>query len=421
MPDRTIELIYDPFTLSTTQHRAGLAGLLVLVESLRKRKIKPLPEVSINQDDTIFVRFTEESLNVLFNDLYDATTEEIERRQKRYKGKGVKKREVPPLREVKKLDPKTGKEKVVYIYPQTVPKGKFLAAFDLPKIWLKLWQDAVWGTLRGGSPQTRRPFEQRAQQRTPSEAKKTWNMLQKFQDARARNQLYLAPIVSSIFVGAQDKNAECVPFMGRADEVFLLQFWPVVMGVYVPEVIDREGETDFAGYVLAVPDVSDMQGFVQGFPGTIVNLGNDAWKYRPKDAVISVPQEGGLEYLYHLMRLAKGKADIGSYNVAGVEVYHLKPPDRQKGERLVRLVATDKVVGTRGLLEQYEAIRDKYYSVLFRRQMILNLIRGKPWYRDFERVFAKSPKEGFIGPKAHKFSSDVRRRFEVESQARRSV
>jgi len=419
VPDRTIELIYDPFTLPTAQHRAGLAGLLVLVESLRRRKIKPIPEINTNQDQTISVRITEDSLTVLFNDLYDATIKEIERRQKRHKGKGDKKREVPPLREVKKFDLKTGKEKVVYIYPKTVPKGKFLTTFDLPKIWLELWQDAVWGTLRGGSPQTRRPFEQRAQQLTPSETKKTWNMLQKFQDARGGNQFHSAPIVSSIFVGAQDKNAECVPFMGRADEVFLLQFWPVVMGVYVPEVIDREGETDFAGYVLAVPDVSDIQGFAQDFPETITNLGNDEWKYRPKDAVISVPQEGGLEYLYHLMRLAKGKADIGSYNVAGVEVYHLKPPDRQKGERLVRLVATDKVVGTRGLLEQYEAIRDKYYSVLFRRQLILNLIRGEPWYREFDRVFAKGSKGGFIGAKAHRFSSDVRRRFEVESQARR--
>jgi CRISPR-associated protein Cmx8 len=418
VPDRTIELIYDPFTLSTAQHRAGLAGLLVLIESLRKRKAKPLPEVSTSQDQTISVRITEESLTVLFNDLYDATMGEAQSSTKR---KDKSKRLIPSLREEKKLDPKTGKKKTVYIYPQVIPRGKFLETFGMPADWLKLWRDAIWGTLRGGSPQTRRPFEQRAAKEVLVETRDTWKVLNRFQQERAKDKIYTVSIASSIFIGAQAENAERVPFRGRADEVFLLHFWPVVMGVYVPEIIDREGKTDFAGYVLAVPDVLDMEGFVQGFQETIANLGNDVWKYRPKDAVISIPQEGGLEYLYHLIQLAKGKAEVGSYNVAGVEVYHLKPPNRQKGERLVRLVATDKVVGTRFLLENYKAIRDKYYSVLFRRQMILNLIRGKPWYKDFERVFAKSPKEGFIGPKAHKFSSDVRRRFEADSQARRFV
>lgn len=410
MPDRTIELTYDPFVLPTAQHRAGLAGLMVLVESLRKRRIKPVPEVTVNQDQTISVRITEDSITVLFNDLYDAMIGEAESSTKR---KDKSKRLIPPLREEKKLDTKTGKEKTVYIYPQVIPKGKFLATFGLPEVWLKLWRDAIWGTLRG-VPKTRRPYEQRAQKEVPSETVETWKILRRFQEDRVKNKIYTVPIASSSFVGAQAENAERIPFRGRADEAFLLHFWPVVMGVYVPEIIERDGKTKFSGYVLAIPDVSDHNGFVQDFGETLAQLGTQMAGYRPKQAVVALPQEGGLEYLHHLLGLVQAQADIA--NVTGVEVFHL-----EKRGNSIHMLGADRVPVARRILEQYEAIRDKYYSVLFKRQMILNLIRGRPWYRDFERVFAKSPKEGFIGPKAHKFSSDVRRRFEVESQARRSV
>lgn len=410
MPNRTIELTYDPFVLPTAQHRAGLAGLMVLVESLRKRKIKPVPEITANQDQTISMRITEDSLTVLFNDLYDATMGEAASNTKR---KDKNKRLVPTLREEKKLDPGTGKEKTVYIYPQVIPKGKFLATFGLPETWLKLWRDAIWGTLRG-VPKTRLPYEQRAEKELPAETKETWKMLRRFQEDREKNKIYTVSIASSIFLGAQAENAERVPFRGRVDEVFLLHFWPVVMGVYVPEIIERDGKTRFSGFVLAIPDTSDFRGFVQDFPETLAQLGTQMAGYRPKQAVVALPQEGGLEYLHHLLGLAKAKADIA--NVSGVEVFHL-----EKRGNSIHMLSTDRVPVSRGILEQYEAIRDKYYSVLFRRQLILNLIRREPWYREFDRVFAKGPMEGFIGQKAHRFSSDVQRRFEVESQARRSV
>lgn len=413
MPDRTIELIYDPFTLPTAQHRAGLAGLHVLVESLRKRKINPVPEININnQDQTISVRITEESLTVLFNDLYDAAMGEAESSIKR---KDKSKRLIPPLREEKKLDPKTGKDKTVYIYPQVIPKGKFLATFGLPEVWLKLWRDAIWGTLRG-VPKTRLPYEQRAQKEVPSETGQTWKILRRFKEDCEKNKIYTVPIASSSLVGAQAENAERVPFRGRADEAFLLHFWPVVMGVYVPEIIERDGRSRLPGYeyVLAIPDVSDPNGFVQAFPETFAQLGTQMAGYRPKQAVIALPQEGGLEYLHHLLGLVQAQADVA--NVTGMEVFHL-----EKRGNSIHMLGADRVPVARHILEQYEAIRDKYYSVIFRRQLILNLLRGEPWYREFDRVFAKSPKEGFIGPKAHRFSSDVRRRFEVESQARRSA
>jgi CRISPR-associated protein Cmx8 len=101
MAEEVIELTYDPFVLPTTQHRAGLAAFLVLVESMRRRKIKVLPEISVRSDGTVRVVLTRKSLTSTFNDLYDAATEERESSRKR---KDKKKRDIKPLREEKRTD-----------------------------------------------------------------------------------------------------------------------------------------------------------------------------------------------------------------------------------------------------------------------------------------------------------------------------
>jgi CRISPR-associated protein Cmx8 len=186
MAEEVIELTFDPFTLPTAQHRAGLAGLLVLVKSMRRRKVKVLPEISVRSDSRVTVALTRNSLTSIFNDLYDAATEERESPRKR---KDKNKRDIKPLREEKRTDPKTGKERTLFIYPQIVPKAAFLARFDMPPVWLKLWREAMWGTLRG-LPRTRIPYEERAQRKPVSEASATWEELQKFQQRRAQNDLY---------------------------------------------------------------------------------------------------------------------------------------------------------------------------------------------------------------------------------------
>lgn len=412
MAEEVVELIYDPFTLPTAQHRAGLAGFLVLVESMRRRRIKMLPEVSNISDGRILVALTKKSLASVFYDLYDATTEERELNRKR---KDKNKRDIPPLREQKKTDAKTGKQKMVYIYPQVVPKAAFLAAFGMPAAWLKLWREAIWETLRG-VPRTRKPYEERAEGETVNETNATWRDLEKFRRRQVRNEIHTVDIASSIFVGAQAANAERVPFRGKADEVFLLHFWPVVMGVYVPEVIEREGGTKLAGsYVLVVPDISDVDGFVQDFPNTVAQLGADMAGYRPRDSVISLPQEGGLEYLHHLMSLAKVKGQVGElgYSIAGVEVYHL-----QKQGNNIHTLSVDQVSVIPRVLEKYEAIRGCYRDPLFKCQRILNLLRDRPWYQGFDEVFSYNDCERFIGSQAAWFSTDSRKGFQTESVER---
>lgn len=413
MANREMELTFDPFMLPTTQHRAGLAGLLVLIESMYRRKIKPLPKVSRSDDGKVSVRLTKESLQMLFDDLYDAFWEE---RKSNEKPKGTKIRNIRRV-DTDEVDAGTGKRGKAYTFEVVAAKGAFLKAFGMPDPWLKLWRESIWATLRG-VPKTRIPYEERAEKKHTREAGALWKELGKFEQARARNRLHTVNVASSVFIGAQAANAERVPFQGRADEAFLLHFWPVVMGVYVPEVIDRDGKTKFVGYGFAVPDVSDLGGFLLEFPHTLAQFGSEMAGYRPRGAVISLPQEGGLEYLYHLMSLAKAGAQAGeiAYNVAGVEVYHL-----EKRGNSIHVLAADRVAATHHLLEEYEAIRGRYRDPLFKRQVILNLLRGAPWYRDFDRVFAKNDRERFIGSQAERFSTDIRRRFETGLRERRSA
>src|SRR5215813_3362777 len=413
MADEVIELTFDLFTLPTAQHRAGLAGLTLLVESMRRRKIKIRPEISANSDRTATVVLTKKTLVSAFNDLYDATTTEVEATRKR---KDNKKRDIRPLREKKRTDSKTGKQKTVFIYPQVVPKAAFLARFGMPQLWLKLWSDAIWETLRG-LPRTRIPYGERAEGKTVSEADATWKDLQKFQQLRTRNQIYTVDIASSVFIGAQAVNAERVPFRGRADETFLLHFWPVVMGIYVPQIMDRDGQTKFEGYVLVIPDVSELDGFVHDFPKATAQLRSDLAGYRPRESVISLPQEGGLEYLHHLMKLARGKAQRGelAYSLTGVEVYHL-----QKQGNSIRMLDADRVSVTPRVLEEYEAIRGRYRDPLFKRQRILNLLRDMPWYWGFDRVFSINDSERFVGSQANWFSADSRWTFNTELHEGRS-
>src|SRR4030042_1303231 len=88
-----ITLEYNLYDLPTAQHKAGLAGLLLMIESMKIREMVPIPEVKYDSTKAS-ISFTPESMQTLFDDLYDASWEEIESSSK-WKGKA-------PKREVKR-------------------------------------------------------------------------------------------------------------------------------------------------------------------------------------------------------------------------------------------------------------------------------------------------------------------------------
>lgn len=130
--------------------------------------------------------------------------------------------------------------------------------------------------------------------------------------------------------------------------------------------------------------------------------------------MLSLPEEGGLQYLTNLVALAAAKAQAGPirFNMAGVEVYHLA-----KQGKSVALLATGRVPAQRKLVEQYEVIRGRYRNLLFRGQLIRNLLDGQPWYHGFDRLFAVRDQETFIGQVATAFAVDVDRKFNTEFAA----
>src|SRR5258705_1238220 len=182
-----LELDYNLAELPSSQHRAGLAGLILMVRWLDRvkksdSKLKGLSSLNRLDEYGATLQIDQAGLRELFDETYAASKEE-QGRDAVLKNKN--KQVIPPLREEKKTitDPKTGKskEKTTYIYPVVVPRGAFLAAYDPSAtddngVWIKLWRDMIWGILRG-VPATRRPFNERSEGKFSEDADKVWQDL----------------------------------------------------------------------------------------------------------------------------------------------------------------------------------------------------------------------------------------------------
>src|ERR1700742_1478004 len=211
-----LELDYQLAELPSSQHRTGLAGLVLMVRWLERQgtnkgvcELKRLDELGA----TLLIN--ESGLEALLNEVYGAYSEERAYPQP-FKNKA-------PLREERKeiTDEKTGKTKTktVYIYSVAVPKGAFLIDLDPGAdgnkgIWIKLWRDMVWSIFRG-VPATRKPFEDRADGKLSDDATKIWGDL-------VQPPHYSVDLPSTYYIGAQANNAENVPFKDRAGFQFLL-------------------------------------------------------------------------------------------------------------------------------------------------------------------------------------------------------
>jgi CRISPR-associated protein Cmx8 len=390
---KEITLDYNLQSLPSAQHRAGLAGLFILIKSMRNRGLGPLPEYKINDSGNVSITLNQESLTALFNDLFDASYEEKVSNTIRKKKKTKEK--IPPKREEKQIDDK-GKEKTIYIYDDVVPKGEFIG--DMPQIWLKLWRDAIWEIIRS-KPTTRNPYNSRAKKEPFSLSKTTFNDLYREKKVELKNSLYL---------GAESIHADKIKFTASAKDTWLLNFWHIVMKIFVPESIDRDGKRTFNGYVLAIPDIIDLEGFFCDFPETISILEDKKNGYRPKDSVISIPAEGALEYLYSIMKIAKARYGQGeiAYNVSGVEIFHM-----EKRGNSVHTLSSDRLSFDPDLLNDYENVRKRYWNPIFQRQVIINILKHKPWYTGFNNVFAIHNRELFLGGKSANFCSDVNKKF----------
>jgi CRISPR-associated protein Cmx8 len=387
--ETTLTLEYDLHALPTAQHKAGLAGLLLMIESMRLRKMSPLPVVTYDASKAT-VSLTMENLQSVFDDLYDASWIEVTSKSK-WKNKSPK-REVTS--ETENPDGKPTKAKS-YVYDQYVPKGEFLKSL-LPvdgDLWLKLWRDMLWETLRG-RPTTRRVYEERADNRPSSEGRATWAALIRSAQRRTDGKTLTDGIASSLFIGAQNSNAEGVPFQGTVEDNLLLNFWHIASLTFVPRLIRKNQMTrvyqaEETGYVLAVPEPANLRDFVADALHLIRSLDTERSGFRPRSSSISVPEESGLEYIYRLAGSRLGQKEI-SYSLAGVEIYHLE----KRGNNIVTL-ANVRLSADEQVLIGYAGIRSNCRNPLFRGQRIKNLLSQTPWYTGMDTVFHQYSSEFF--------------------------
>jgi CRISPR-associated protein Cmx8 len=413
-----LPLDYQLAELPSSQHRAGLAGLVLILNWLKRQpdfqeKINNGTICQITRLDAngANIKINQAGLEALFDEIYAASTEEQPRPQllKNQRTKEV----IPPLREEERdeIDPKNPqkvKKKKVYIYPVVVPKGSFLADSQYDKSsdgknghWVKLWRDMVWNILRG-VPATRKPFEARAEGTYTEDAGKVWKEL-------IQTLEFTVDLPSTYFLGAQAFNAETVPFKDRGRFQFLLHFWLFAAQIYVPAVINNEGSRDFVGYALAIPDIADLQSFCDELPAVLSERGTEISGYRPRDAVVDLAIESALDVMRRLRDRLTVKAgqQATAYTVLGVDVIHT-----EKRGNNVRLLNISRLDPDDPMVDDYAQIRQNYWSPLFRRQRLLNLVNHQSWYTGFDALLCSLAYEQSI--ENDYFCRDVREAFNNE-------
>ena len=390
---QTISIEYQLSKLPTAFHKAGLAGLLLLVNSLQTRGKDVIPnEVFRIDGDKVNIEFSESLLSLLMNDLYDAKTIEIKSKSK-WQGATIKREEI--LEETK--DGKITKSKVM-IYDAVQPAGHFLMSCfpDGDGLWLKLWRDMLWNIPRS-RPTTRIPFNDCAEKGECKEGSVAWKSLLKFKKEQAQDKQTVDEVSSALLLGAQAVNAENVPFVGAVDQNLLLHFWPLSILTFVPMSIDADGDSDFSGFALAIPEVSDLNGFLFDFTRTLENLNQGlnakqiAVGYRPRRAVIDLPAESAMVFMTNLAQLVSESLERTevSCSIRSAEYFHLV-----KLGNNVKTMSNGRVAFDRNLLDEYLAITQpkgtpRYSNPLFRRNLIAGLLssraRGPFWFRAFEK------------------------------------
>ncbi len=460
-----VTLTFDLHDLPTAQHRAGLAGLILQIDSMGPEgNCKPdrlIPKINEITATTAKITFTRDSMQGVFDDLYAAKHVPIVVANKWPGRITPKPGEFFLAKKDAKGEPVKGFGYDV-VQPQAPCLDRHLSSKGKP--WLDLWRQMVWAIPRGGNNvRSRAPFIDRANEMPCGEGATAWTQVCEFQEKRAKSQFKTAAISGALMLGAQAVNAESVPFAGRVDQNLLLHFWQVVVMTFVPHVVNKkDAKVERLGFVLAIPDVADLREFRVAFPQILGQLSSEDPGRTPQSARIDLPSQACLEVLSKLKErktedepgqvdstreersesaerfksrlarrdredragrraihqtLASGNAaEAWGQSVRAVESYHMF-----KLGNNVKILSFARVAERPGLIEKYERIKTLYRNPLFRAARIRALIRGGPWYGGMIELFAEYPWPFFIEvedtPKyLPRFGRDAREQFQAHQE-----
>lgn len=192
--------------------------------------------------------------------------------------------------------------------------------------------------------------------------------------------------------------------------------------IFVPQQIDNEGNGDFVGYTLAIPEVSDLEYFCDLYPRMLQGLSSKAKGYRPEASVIDIPQQAGLEFIENLALLAGIAAEKAAITnaIASVEYLHLV-----KAGNNTKVMASGRIAADARLLDEYLALlgrdRARFRNPLFRSGLMLALLDRSCWYQPMAAMLTQRPWPFFVrSEKTPKgiawFAADAAKRFQDLSQ-----
>ncbi len=420
-----LKLTYRLSELPTAQHKAGLAGLVLQIRNMQEREqdFEPdqLPVLEQVTADLVCLSLTELSCQTLFDELYSARKEEAKVKSKW--GAKAKVLREPEICEVE--DPKSGKiSKVTYYYYEVVaPRNPFLSKHLSEELWQKLWRDMLYNIPRSQST-TRRPYNERAENQSCSEGQKIWKELTLWEKARRKGTMRTSSVSGALLLGAQDMNAEQVPFAVPSDQALILHFWPLCVLVYVPFQLNvdnaepKNSRDEAVGYSLAIPEVCNIERFCHVYPRVLEEISAQTEKrgYRPRSACIDVAAQSALELLQQQAWLVEENVQSVSQLTRcfrSVEYQHLA-----KFGNNVKSVGSGRIVPNEDLLTEYSRIKKSYFNPLFRQGMLSAVLNesGRPWYEPFATFYEKLPHDLLLCTSEtpfvmRNFAGDVRRRF----------
>ncbi len=418
-PVSVLPLDYNLAELPTSQHRAGLAGLVLMVQWLNEqKKIEGICELTRLDEQGATLRIDETGLKCLFAETYDFIEDEQESEKIRTRTKS--KAEIPPKRTIyKEIIDKNGEKTTipVYIYPIYIPKGAFLVSYDSTAdnagkgIWVDLWRDFVWSVIRKKDT-TRGIYRNKSN--SAKEATKLWKEI--ISDTGSFDNR--PPDLSSTdLIGARAYNAERVLFKDTAKQKLLLNFWAFTAQVYLPitTVIDKKTKRprpEEVGYVVAIPEVARLETFCKVLPNALHNnrgVEHRGFRQRPRDSVIDVPAEGALDFFLKIsdrVSLSEGARGT-SRTVTAIDVMHIDSSGND-----ISIMGTARVEPESFNPDEYERVRHSLWNHEFRKQRILNILNERKWYEGFDSLLSRLPfKLGFDG---EHFSHDARDSFNFE-------
>ncbi len=413
-----LELKYELSELPSAQHRAGLAGLVLIVQYLqqnipwfRERENVVLELLNLNEF-SVSLKLNLQGLQAIFDLIYQADTQERSTEKKIKNYTRIEEFEVLDKKDKTKTKTKLVKK---YFYNVIVPRGAFLKDWDESEegLWIKLWRDMLWNIVRG-VPATRNPFNYRVDGASYSQdVQKMWEELQDPNKITGQS--------SSFYLGAMATNAENIPTKDKVRYQFLLQFWVFVTQIYCPAILDKDGKREVAGYALAIPDVANLKNFYTLFRKVLKARDTTKWGYLPSQALIDLPEQGALDLFLSLRERIATESDDPRLKkmILGVEIIHA-----QKVGNNVKIYSTTTVEPIIDLIAEYERIKKYYWCPWFRKQRLINLFQEQPEsnnlqhyqqkiypWTDFDAVLSRIPRK-WLQDKY--FSHDARQLFEQE-------